>query len=196
MPQRKPVETPDSAAIFNTYHHRIHRYILSLVRDPAGAQDLTQETFLRAHRRREALREPEALGTWLYRIATHVCLDRLRQRGPGPAAESQPHVDRAEHAFDLPDSDSPPLQQVIEQQQMSACVLRYLDRLANNYRAVILLHDLEGLTNPEIAELLGMPLATVKIRLHRARAKLRAVLQDACTFSCDERGVFICEPKP
>ena len=58
------------------------------------------------------------------------------------------------------------------------------------------MHDCEGLTGPEIAEMLGAPLSTVKIRLHRARKKIRTALEAACTFSCDERGVYVCEPKP
>ncbi len=78
---------------------------------------------------------------------------------------------------------------------MSACVQDYLAELSDSYRAVILLHDAEGLTNPEIAEMLGVSVATVKIRLHRARAKLRAALARACSFSTDERGVLVCDPK-
>nr|NIM05142.1 RNA polymerase sigma factor [Armatimonadota bacterium]NIM23371.1 RNA polymerase sigma factor [Armatimonadota bacterium]NIM67232.1 RNA polymerase sigma factor [Armatimonadota bacterium]NIN05419.1 RNA polymerase sigma factor [Armatimonadota bacterium]NIO96623.1 RNA polymerase sigma factor [Armatimonadota bacterium] len=53
----------------------------------------------------------------------------------------------------------------------------------------------EGLTNPEIAEMLGASLSTIKIRLHRAREKLRAALSEGCLFTIDERGVFVCEPK-
>ena len=83
----------------------------------------------------------------------------------------------------------------MEQKEMSTCVQQYLVGLSDSYRAVILLHDVEGLTNPEIAEMLGATLATVKIRLHRAREKLRAALSEGCLFTFDERGVFVCEPK-
>ena len=79
---------------------------------------------------------------------------------------------------------------------MSSCVQDYLEELPDDYRAVILLHDLEGLTNPEIAEMLGCSLATAKIRLHRARKKLKEALDNACEFSRDDRGVFVCERKP
>ena len=60
---------------------------------------------------------------------------------------------------------------------------------------MILLHDVEGLTNPEIAELLGASVPAVKIRLHRARNRLRDALAGACSFSTDERGVLVCDPK-
>jgi RNA polymerase sigma-70 factor (ECF subfamily) len=85
---------------------------------------------------------------------------------------------------------------VVEQREMSSCVQDYLETLPDDYRAVILLHDLEGLTNPEIATMLGCSLATAKIRLHRARKKLKEALDNACRFIRDERDVFVCERKP
>ena len=73
-------ETVDVGVLFETYHDRIYHYILGMVKNPAEAEDLTQETFLRAYRHGDSLRDPEAVRGWLYRISTHVCLDRLRQR--------------------------------------------------------------------------------------------------------------------
>jgi DNA-directed RNA polymerase specialized sigma24 family protein len=70
-----------------------------------------------------------------------------------------------------------------------------LCNLSDTYKAVLLLHDADGLTADEIAHLLQLPLTTVKMRLHRARRQLQA-LNNAYAFERDERGVFICEPKP
>ena len=78
---------------------------------------------------------------------------------------------------------------------MSACVQQYVAHLSDAYRAVLLLHDVDGLNNGEISELLGLPLTTVKMRLHRARRKLQAMLHKACAFDKDERGVLVCDPK-
>ena len=64
------------------------------------------------------------------------------------------------------------------------------------YRFAIIFHDAHGLSNPEIAELLGCSLATAKIRVHRARARLRETLDAACSFEIDERGVLVCDPVP
>jgi RNA polymerase sigma-70 factor (ECF subfamily) len=170
-------------------HHRdrIRRHVLGLVRNPADAEDLTQETFLRAHRQLGGLREPAALGVWLYRIATHVSYDFLRRaaRGPAPAPEG---------ANDEP-ALSPRLDELVDQRAMSACVQEFLDRLPTSYRAAVLLHDLHGLTSTEIASLLGCTPGTAKIRLHRARAVLRAALQGGCELSRDERGVLVCGRK-
>ena len=176
-----------SSAALDDDYPRILRYVRRIVRDQADAEDLAQETFLRAYRARDTLRDPEARLTWLYRIATHVCFDRLRQRARRPV-ESEPSLEETD-----PADAGPALQQVIEQNEMSACVQDFLASLPDSYRAVILLHDLHELTGPEIAGLLDISLPTVKIRLHRARAKLRAALEAGCAFSRDERGVLVCE---
>lgn len=188
-----------SAAVFRQYQDRIYRYILRLVRDEHEAEDLTQETFLRAHRQLDALQESAALTVWLYRIATHVCYDRFRQasyRHPAKsldvASEESPDSGEGQHA----DTRAPRLDQVIEQGEMSACVLGFLEDLSDDYRMVVLLHDLHEMTNPEIAQMLGCSLETVKIRLHRARRKLKAALAAGCEFSHDERGVLVCDRKP
>jgi RNA polymerase sigma-70 factor (ECF subfamily) len=186
-----------SEAIFEQYRDKIYRYILSMVRDPAEAEDLTQETFLRAHLKLESLQDRAALTVWLYRIATHVCYDRFRQssyrRAPQPLDAA---LDDGQAEAQWADVDAPRLDQVIEQNEMSACVQEFIEQLPDSYRVVILLHDLHGLTNPEIAQMLGHSLGAVKIRLHRARRQLKAALTAACDFSHDERGVFVCERKP
>lgn len=184
----------DSAAVAERYRASIYRYILRLIRDPDRADDLTQETFLRAYQRLESLRDGAALEAWLYRIATNVCYDRMRQREHRRPAlpllaigENEEEVVTDEAAL-RPD-------QLLEQNQMSDCVLRFLTGLREAQREVLLLHDLQGFTGPEIAEQLGISVHNVKIRLHRARTRLRAALSEGCDFTCNDRGVFICEPK-
>ena len=190
--QENELEMENAKVLFKGDYQRIFRYIMSMIRDIAEAEDLTQETFLRAVHRRDTLREESAQTAWLYRIATHVCLDRLRQYARRGPLESDTDLDQV----DIPEPDVPSLQKVIEQDEMTACVQRYLNRLSDSYRAVILLHDMHELTSPEIAQLLDESLATVKIRLHRARRKLGTALKAGCEFSYDERSVLTCESKP
>jgi RNA polymerase sigma-70 factor (ECF subfamily) len=168
----------------------LYRYVLTVVREPTVAEDLTQETLLRAHRRVSTLQDSSRLMPWLYRIATNVCLDRFR------SAVYRHRPASVDADVESPADPAPRLDKLLEQKEMSACVQDYLAELPDSYRAVILLHDAEGLTNPEIASMLGISLPTVKIRLHRARAKLRETLAGACSFSTDERGVFVCDRKP
>ena len=182
-----------------THRDSIHRYVLSVVRNPSTAEDLTQETFLRAHRKLTSLEDVARLVPWLYRIATNVCHDRFRQAShrPRPVSLEIDSESASDEGLAQVVADAAPrLDKVMEQNEMSSCVQDYLAGLSDPYRAVILLHDAEGLTNPEIAAMLGISLPTVKIRLHRARRRLRDALAGACSFSTDERGVFVCEPKP
>ncbi len=79
---------------------------------------------------------------------------------------------------------------------MSACVREYLERLPDDYRMVVLLRDVHGLTGREIAQMLGSSLDAVKIRLHRARRRLKAALEAECDFSRDEGDVLVCERRP
>lgn len=168
------------------------RYIRYLIHDAAEADDLVQETLVRAHRQRSTLRDTAALASWLYQIATHISIDRMRQR----ARTVQQQVDAPVEDLPIADHDRPSPLTVVQQNEMSECVQRYIANLSDAYRAVLLLHDADGLTAEEIAQLLRLPLTTVKMRLHRARRKLQTTLKDACAFGRDERGVFICEPTP
>jgi len=169
----------------------VTRYIRSLIRNDADAEDLAQETFLRAHTRLDTLRDQDALEGWLYQIATHVTIDRIRQR----AHAAEKHGDSPLEELPLPDNRRPSALTVVQQDEMSACVQAHVARLSDGYKAVLLLHDVDGLTANEIATLLGLSAANVKMRLHRARRKLQATLQEACAFSQDERGVLVCDPK-
>ena len=185
------VLTDEASALFATHRDRIYRYVLTLVHNPAEAEDLTQDTFLRAYSHRDSLRDPSAVRGWLYRIATHACLDRLRQR------RAQVSLDDEEggRTIDSASAESPSALEIAEREQTGACVQRCLDFLSDSYRAVILLHEAHSLTAPEIAGLLGENLGTVKIRLHRARRKLQEIMQIGCAVSQNTKGVPCCEPK-
>jgi RNA polymerase sigma-70 factor (ECF subfamily) len=169
----------------------LFRYAQSMVRDRGDAEDLLQEILLRAHRSLGSLRAGEAMTTWLFRIATHTCVDHLRQRARRPAIDTGVDPDALDDASDDPIT----LQATIERREMSACVQRFLEALPDEYRSVIMLTELEGLTGPEVSDLLGIPLTTVKMRLHRARQTLQKALEAGCSLGCDERGVTVCEPK-
>lgn len=190
----RPGAIVESSVVAERYRPSIYRYILRLVGDPARADDLTQETFLRVHQRLGGLKDPAALEAWLYRIATNLCYDRFRQREhrtpplPLVSPGGGEGVVLSDEAALRPD-------QLLEQSDMSDCVLRFLSELPDPQREVLLLHDLQGFTGPEIAGRLGLSIHNVKIRLHRARMRLRAALTEGCDFTRDDRGVFVCQPR-
>lgn len=185
------VETVDAGTLFEAHHNRVYRYVLHLVRDPGEAEDLTQETFLRAHHRLAFLRDPGAVRSWLYRIATHICLDRLRQRKPQFSLDGE---EGARRVASIP-SVSPSALEAAERKETSECVQRCLRFLPDRYRALILMHEVYSLTAPEIASLLDVNLTTAKMRLHRARRMLEMVMECGCAVSNDACGLPVCQPK-
>ena len=88
------------------------------------------------------------------------------------------------------------MQSDLERGEMSACVREKVDQLPESDRSVILLYDISGLSHEEIAGVLDIDVGAVRVRLHRARKKLRALLESACSFGYDERNVLVCDPKP
>ncbi len=176
-----------------SFRPQVQRHIQAMVRDRAEAEELTQDTYARALERIEQLRDPQAALAWLYRIATTVALDRLRRRRPATVP-----LDDGDAAESAGDREQPPslLESALESSEMSTCVQHYLATLPDDYRIAILLHDAHGLTNAELAELVGCSLATAKIRVHRAHERLRETLAAACNFEIDDRGVLVCNPQP
>jgi RNA polymerase sigma-70 factor, ECF subfamily len=168
-------------------------YIRGIVRNAEVAEDLSQETMLRAHLGVSELRDRLRLIPWLYRIATNACRDYFRKQKR--LSEQLQNGSDTLPPHNLSDENAPQLGKVMECTEMGECVRQYFEGLPNSYRAVIILHDLEEMTNPEIADMLCISVDTAKVRLHRARKKLRKILESACNFYTDERGILVCESK-
>ncbi len=186
----------DPGQVVVEHRSRIYRYVLSMARDPDTAEDLTQETFLRALRRLGSLRDRAALVPWLYRLATNVFIDWVRAEDRRRLARTGgQNGDETDLVAKIPDPVAA-VDRRIEQSEMSECVQDFVDDLPDDFRSVILLHDAHGLSNPEIAQMLGLTVATTKIRIHRGRMRLRQSLEAGCTFEPDDRGVTVCDPVP
>jgi RNA polymerase sigma-70 factor, ECF subfamily len=174
--------------IYDRYYARVRGYAASMLRDSAASEDVVQETFLRAQSHLESVREPDKVAAWLFRIAHNLCMDQLRARKAS-------HIDPAADPEAAATCDATSVQRDLERGEMSACVRAQVDHLPETDRAVILLYDIMALSHQEIADVLGIEVGAVKVRLHRARKKLRALLENACSFEHDSQNVLVCEPK-
>jgi RNA polymerase sigma-70 factor (ECF subfamily) len=87
------------------------------------------------------------------------------------------------------------VQKELEQNQMGQCVQDKMDLLPKDYRTVLILSDIMAFSQQEIAEILSTSVSNVKVRVHRARKKMRAILEEHCSLGLDERSVLVCEPK-
>jgi RNA polymerase sigma-70 factor, ECF subfamily len=189
--------TDDFKAIHAAYRPRICRYLTRLV-GQCEAEDLTQEVFVRVSRGLPDFKGAAKLSTWIYRIATNVAIDRSRSRSFKESQSDKAishHEETEEDAGALPDEKSPSIERQLMREEMSSCVHNYIDTLPENYRAIVTLSAIEELTNQEIAEVLGLTLDAVKIRLHRGRAKLKEKLKTGCRFDRDEEDILVCDPK-
>jgi RNA polymerase sigma-70 factor, ECF subfamily len=178
------------------YRPQIRRHLLAMVRDPEAAEDLTQETYGRALGQLDSLRDPKAGLAWLYRIATNTAIDRFRRKAPSTVPFDDVVVGEVEAAAAQERPGISLIEEALERSEMSECIQSYLQRLPDDYRVAILLHDVRGLTNPEVAALVGCSLPTAKIRVHRAHERLRAALAGVCEFHIDDRGILVCGRKP
>ena len=174
--------------IYDRHYARVRTYAASMLRDGSAGDDVVQETFLRAQAHLDEVREPEKVAAWLLRIAHNLCIDYLRAR---QALRIDPTADPEAFQGCIDAS----LQREVERGEMSACVREMVDRLPDTDRSVILLYDISALSHQEIADVLGIEVGAVKVRLHRARRKLRSLLEAGCSFERDERNVLICQPK-
>jgi RNA polymerase sigma-70 factor (ECF subfamily) len=166
----------------------LRRYLERLVGNRTTADDLLQETLLKIARALPEFEGRSSVKTWAFTIATRVATDHFRR--PHSRAkmveidESAPvHVRDAE------------IDQRLVIDEMSSCVRGVIDSLPEDYRTALVLHDLEGQTAAQIAEIAGCSLATAKIRIHRARRRLKEALNQQCTFYRDEEDVFRCDRK-
>jgi RNA polymerase sigma-70 factor (ECF subfamily) len=187
----------DFKTIHASYRPRIFRYLTRLV-GQSEAEDLTQEVFVRVSRGLPEFKGDAKLSTWIYRIATNIATDRVRSRSFKDARSGKTishHEASVDDVDALPDEKNPSLERQLMREEMSSCVHNYINTLPENYRAVVILSDIEGLTNQEIAEVLGLTLDAVKIRLHRGRVKLKEKLEIGCHFDRDEEDILVCDPK-
>jgi RNA polymerase sigma-70 factor (ECF subfamily) len=164
------------------------RYLGRYVGDRQVAEDLLQETLIRISRGLPGFEERASLKTWAFSIATHVAADHFRE-----PANRVSIVEMAESPDPADCERSIEERLVID--EMNACVRRVIDSLPEDYRAALILHDIEELTAEQTAEVIGCTLPTAKIRMHRARVRLAEALRRECEFYRDTEDVFRCDRK-
>lgn len=165
------------------------RYLSRYTGQSALAEDLLQETLIRIGRGLPGFAGRASLKTWAFSIATRVAADHFRQ--PANRARIVAVDDAPEPADGGADLDR---RLIVD--EMSSCVRGVVESLPEDYRAALVLHDLEGLTAAETAEVCGCSVATAKIRIHRARLRLSEALREECRFYRDGEDVLRCERKP
>ena len=182
--------------IYSKFYHKIKSYLVRLVGENE-AEDVTQAVFEKVNKNLSTFKGDSKISTWIFKIATNTALDRLKspsyKRTPfGPLAPIP--LQTVENIEIVSSKSASPDQKVIRD-EMSDCIREFVDRLPPDYKTIITLNELEGFTNREIAEILEITLETTKIRLHRARAKLKESLESGCDFYLDGSSELACDRK-
>ncbi|MDA8121759.1 MAG: sigma-70 family RNA polymerase sigma factor [Deltaproteobacteria bacterium] len=184
--------------IYERFHPGILRFLSRLLGE-GEAEDAAQDVFLRVARGLETFRGDSALGTWIYRIARNAALDRFRGRpawneSVGGFQTSGLDEDASDVCSRIPDEHAS-IERYLIGKEMSDCIQGRVGSLPESYRRVLVLSEWGGMSNGEIACALGIGEGAVKIRLHRARARLREDLVTHCAMYRDERDELACEPR-
>ena len=186
------MDSDTSQPVFEDIAHELsgplRRYLERLVGNRATADDLLQETLLKIARALPDFEGRSSIKTWAFTIATRVATDHFRR--PHSRARMV-EIDETGPAHVL-DAE---FDQRLVIDEMSSCVREVIDSLPEDYRTALVLHDLEGLTAAKVAEIAGCSVATAKIRIHRARKRLKQALDQECKFYRDEDNVFRCDRK-
>jgi RNA polymerase sigma-70 factor (ECF subfamily) len=155
---------------------------------PADVDDVVQETFVRVTRGLPNLAEGERFGAWVYRIASRAISDQLRSRARHPLAPNESSLD----------ADEPPVLEIDDdlEADLSECIALFVARLPSPYREAITLTELQGMTQKDAADVLGVSLSGMKSRVQRGRERIRAMFDQCCEMSLDGRGkVTGCTPR-
>ncbi len=159
--------------LLERHQRRVYRFGLKMCRDPEDAKDVLQETMLAVARTVKDFRGAASVSTWLYTIARSFCLKKRRRSKFAPEQEESLEA-RApgEEARQVPDAARGPDEELAGR-QIEAALEQAIGGLEPMYREVLVLRDVEGLTAPEVAEIMGLTIEAVKSRLHRARIAVR-----------------------
>jgi RNA polymerase sigma-70 factor (ECF subfamily) len=191
-------DTAAFRSLFDANHSRVRALLVRIV-GLQEAEDLTQVVFAKAAEALPSFRGQAQPSTWLYRIATNVGSDWLRSRAAGEAKVTVglPGTEDQDTVKDSPSSDRPrsPEQELIRK-EMNDCIRQVIGQLPENHRSILVLGELGGLSDDEVAQAFGISRNNAKVRLHRARAQLKQALSGRCDFYRNEDNELACEPKP
>jgi RNA polymerase sigma-70 factor (ECF subfamily) len=160
--------------IWKEYHDNLRRFIQMRVSDKSVADDVLQEVFVKIHSGLNTLKDDARLQSWLYQVTRNTIVDYYRSPRPTEELPENVYFSETEDGKVL--------------SELAHCMRPMIDVLPEPYRQAIILSEIEGLTQKQISERLGLSLSGAKSRVQRGRLKLKEMLLDCCHFEFDRRG--------
>jgi RNA polymerase sigma-70 factor (ECF subfamily) len=162
------------------FERPIYSLVARMLQDPAAAEDLAQEVFVKAFRRLSTYDPQRKFSSWLFKIAHNTTIDHLRRHVPDTVPlEPEKGSDRGGLAAVLSDGSTEDPSVAAERRDMARALERSIARLRAEYRESVVMFYIEGASYQDICEVTGLPLGTVKTNLHRARKELAQLMADA-----------------
>ena len=166
------------ADIVNLYQHKLYQICYRMLGNKQEAEDIAQEAFVRAYINLHSYDQKRKFSTWIYRIATNLCIDRIRKKKPDYYLDAEVAGTDGLDMYSQIAADEQLPEDVVAQMELQDRIQYEISRLPDKYRSVIVLKYIEELSLQEISEILDMPLGTVKTRIHRGREALRKQLNN------------------
>ena len=168
--------------IWHEFAEKLGQFIRARVTDPATAEDIRQDVFVKIQKRLGQLQDPAKLQGWIYLIARNAIVDHYRTR---------------KETVEVPDTlPVEPNEKDGEVEELKGAFRRMIYSLPDPYREAVVMTEFDGLTQQQLADRLGISLSGAKSRVQRGRAQLKQMLDECCTFEFDRRGrVIDCTPR-
>lgn len=171
--------------VWQEMHERLLSYINRRVKPVQDAEDILQDVFLRIHASLSNLNDTQSVTAWVYQIARNAITDYYRKRASAGKAMAGLSVDAKASTDDLAEDDP------TAEADFTRCLQPLLNRLPENYRQAITMTELDGVTQKDAAEQLGLSVSGMKARVQRGRSKLKDVVDDCCRVELDRRGGLV-----
>jgi RNA polymerase sigma-70 factor, ECF subfamily len=165
------------AELVELYKDKVFQICFRMLGNRHEAEDIAQEAFIRAYVNIETFNQKRKFSTWLFRIATNLCIDRIRKKKPDYYLDAEVAGTDGLTMYSQVAADVQMPEDEVENMELQETIQKEISKLPEKYRSVIVLKYIEELPLQEISEILDMPLGTVKTRVHRGREALRKQLK-------------------
>lgn len=165
------------AELIEIYKDKIFQLVYRMVGNRQDAEDIAQETFLRGYANLHMYDETYKFSTWIYRIATNLCIDRGRKKRPDFSLDEEVEAGQGMDWYSRLSTKEKTPEDIVVTQELQETVQKALSQLAPKYRSIMTLRYIEDLSLQEISDVLKLPVTTIKTRIHRGREALRGRLR-------------------
>jgi RNA polymerase sigma-70 factor, ECF subfamily len=186
--------TNQADLLYREYSARIRNYLSRFV-GKTDAEDLCQEIFMKVNANIGAFKGESSVKTWIYRIAANRVTDFFRSKAYRQSTRETPISEAELEAGEILRKTESSIDETLDEKKMNGCIASFIRRLPVNYASILVLSEFGDLSGKEIAAIAGISAGTVKVRLSRARARLKKELASGCTISATGDDRIICERK-